>query len=457
MTPSDRHSSKLRAGLAPAACRHKNALGAKGGFGLPRGGGQFGSRKTFASQDPARLSTDGNGPAIQLASQHALPKRLSDRDSSQNRVSVPVPSGIRSDRSVPPMKAAIWTRAANWPAAYLAILWLISSVAQARGDDFSQESRFFRQLAAPMTSILDGKPFRDSLQSIAAAANLNLWLDREVDPSVLVEVGPLGPTVFAAIEKLSASQGCAVMPIANVVLVGREAWLLRTAAIILSLPPRNLGDSIDVRWDDLTTPNEAWRRVAGDAAGENASLPHDLWPAVEWKAIKRQVAAALIAAQLDVRGNDAISPPQQPRAFTRRYSVGIAPLAEIRDAMRKTDASAQVRVSGGWMIAKGTIKAHHAATIAMFAEVRDLPGPDPDADTFTLKKMTTSAENALRQLTRTAGKTCIIKPDAVDACRAIISVEGTDVTLRQLIDMVAKQAGVLVKWQDDTIEVSLAP
>jgi hypothetical protein len=67
----------------------------------------------------------------------------------------------------------------------------------------------------------------------------------------------------------------------------------------------------------------------------------------------------------------------------------------------------------------------------------------------------TSAENAFRQLAQTAGKTCVIEPAAEKACKELITLEGQDVTLRQLIDLVSGQAGVTARWQGDKIVISI--
>ena len=115
------------------------------------------------------------------------------------------------------------------------LAWLIFAIVTfpsvAKSDNFSQRDPFFAKLAAPMTSVVDGKSFRDAIQGIADQAELNLCLDRRVDPTTPVNLGePAQPTVYAAIEKVAAQRDCVVMPVAGVLLVGREEWVDRTAA-----------------------------------------------------------------------------------------------------------------------------------------------------------------------------------------------------------------------------------
>jgi hypothetical protein len=331
---------------------------------------------------------------------------------------------------------------------------LIGSVT-AHSDDFSRESEFVRRLEAPMTSVLDGKPFRDALQSLASASGVHLWLDRGVDPSVPVDAGPVGPTVFSATEKLAQSRDCCVMAIEKVLLVGRQSWVDETSAAILSIPDARLDDPIDVAWPELTTPQEALGKIGADSNVGPLRLPHDHWPAVEWTQIERQVALTLILAQFADVGDQTKLPGGSSRRLTRRYARGPVPVDRLSGVFKAADASAQVRVSPRWVVAEASISAHRKATCWLLREAGKGSRPDPDRDTFTLKKMTTSAENAFRQLANTAGKTCVIEPNATKACEGLITLEGEDVTLRQLVELVAGQAGLTAHWQGDTIVISL--
>lgn len=321
------------------------------------------------------------------------------------------------------------------------------------------------KLSAPMTSIVDGKPFRDGLAGIAAQARLNLWLDRAVDPTAPVEVGPVGPTVFAAIEKLAARRDCVVMPVAGVVLVGRPEWVDRTTASILSLRIADKGTPTNISWDDLTTPLEAISNAAaaGSEVNVDPNLPHDLWPATAWNQIDRRVAVTLILAQFDRRptSTDSLRAVRSTAAtsngrVTRRYGRSKADEA-IGNAMAEVDRQSRVRQAGQWLVATGTIAAHRAGARAMLQHLAKGAAPDPDKDTFTVKKMSTTAENAFRQLAQSAGKNCVIDAEAREACKKMVSIEGEDVTLRRLIDAVAGQAGVVATWQGSNIVISLVP
>ena len=68
--------------------------------------------------------------------------------------------------------------------------------------------------------------------------------------------------------------------------------------------------------------------------------------------------------------------------------------------------------------------------------------------------METSAGNALTQLAAAAQRQCVIEEDAVESCNQLIKIEKTDATLRQLIQRVASEAGVTVRWEPGKIVIS---
>jgi hypothetical protein len=338
----------------------------------------------------------------------------------------------------------------------LPICWVwAASAVLVRADDVDLDSRFFRQLSAPMTSVMDGNPFRAGLTRVAEQAHLNLWLDRNVDPSLPIDAGPLGPTVFGGLEKLAASQKCVILPLANVVLVGRESWVERTAAAILRIPEKRRGAKVDISWDALSTPEEALAVTLGGTRRDLPPLPHDLWPAVHWREVDREVAIQLVLAQFDAPTTPAILSGAAIRV-TRRYPQKAISLEKLRDWMQTADATSEIRSSGDWLVAEGNVAAHRIALSQLLGqESGNVTRVDPDRATFSLKKMTTSAENALNQLARAAGRTCVIAPDAGEACRSMVSLEGQDTTLRELVDLVASQAGVMAVWEDETLRIQL--
>lgn len=340
---------------------------------------------------------------------------------------------------------------------------IVLSVTTVSADDFSPRNPLFARLATPMKSIQNGKPFREALESIAGQVELNLWLDRRVDPTAPVTAGPVTPTVSAAIEKIAAERGCVMMAVRNVVLVGRPAWVDATAATLLSIDDaENRPHTSTVSWEALSTPQEAISAASRATSSEvSPPLPHDLWPAVQWRQIDRRVAIALVLAQFDLRpqampsvGTIRCKPATAEGKFSRRYSAG-KDNPSIRSAIENADRKAVIRAEAGWLQVTASASAHRAATTAMLASEskRVKPAADQDTDTFSLKPTRATAGDLLSSFAKTAGRKCLIDPAAAKACSQMVTIEADNQTLRQLIDRVAEEAGVSANWRQDDIVI----
>ncbi len=346
----------------------------------------------------------------------------------------------------------------------LAGLAFVLTVTSISADDLSVRDPFFARLSTPMTSIQDGKPFREALQSIADQVELNIWLDRRVDPTSPVSAGPLKPTVAAAIEKIAEQRDCVMMPVAGVVLVGRPSWVDATAATLLWIEtPENRQTAATVSWDALSTPETACGVAAGAASIEvSPPLPHDLWPAVRWRQIDRRVAVALILAQFDLRPQSPLNltsircePATREAACRRRYSAGKTN-AKIRQAIERLDPKATARITDGWLEVTATPAAHWEATAEMLAAESKKVTRDPEGDTltFSLNPTRATAGDLLRSFAKTAGRDCVIDPAAKEACDRIVTIEADQQTLRQLIDRVAQEASVSAQWKAGAIVIT---
>ncbi len=341
----------------------------------------------------------------------------------------------------------------------LSLAWMCCFAANLGATDFSGKSRFFTQLSTSMTSVQDGKPFREALFDIAGQVDLNVWLDRKVDPTSPVNAGPVGPTVAEALKKIASQQDCVIMPIANVVLIGRPNWVDATAAALMSFGTTS-NATVDLKWEALTTPTQALALAAGKS---NAlSLPHDLWPAVDLKKIDRPVAVTIVLAQFDLRlsSSSALAtvktePAGSQGKSTRRYSFGPAGRS-ILAAMRQVDRNSRTSVQGNWLEATGSAQAHRAATHALLDQQAKAAKPNPGDDkrTFELRQTQAPVKDLLNYFAKSAGRRCVIRPEAQAACETIITIEAKNATLAELVQKVAGKAGVVATWNDDEIVVS---
>lgn len=354
-----------------------------------------------------------------------------------------------------------WRRLARSGTAILpVVLMVLSTTIQA--DEFSPESPLSRQLLAPMTSVIDGKPFREALEHVAENAQVNLCVDRRVDPTSPVSPGVLGPDVYSSIKQIAQQHDCVVMPVANVVLVGRAEWVDATATSLMMLTPSGDTPAATVSWPMLTTPAEALRHAAGNASVD-IDLPHDLWPSMRWKGVDRRVATALVLAQFDLRvGGETFagqtpltSVPVEPiQQCTRCYQAGKHSVV-LRQTIKQADRGNAFRPAQKSIDVLATATAHRLATDALLAAFA-LPKaaqPNEDKRQFSLE-LKAPAGDAIRKFAATANLVCVIDKTADAACRSIVTLHAKDKTLRELIELVAEQADLTATWHDNKVVIS---
>lgn len=335
------------------------------------------------------------------------------------------------------------------------------------GDDFRRKTKFWAQLNAPMTAVLDGVPFREALERICDPVEINVCLDRHVDPSAAVMSGTVGPTIYSALDKLARQHDCVVMPVCNVVLVGRPKWVDATSAALLAITAQESADdaSIEISWPDLTTGRKAFAIAMGKQSADlnDVALPHDLWPKQKWSQIDRRVAVALVLAQFDLQLGQAIDsstseivakPLSGLGSWDRTYSSDTKS-SLVGRVIKQNDSESQSLTDDDSLIIKANSKAHRIATDTLLHEFAKLAASKAkdDTKTFSVRRTETSAGAALTQFAQASGRRCVIESSAIQSCQKRITLEAKDETLKSLINRIAQQADVLVQWYDDKIVV----
>ncbi|MGC6443520.1 MAG: hypothetical protein ACON4H_12765 [Rubripirellula sp.] len=347
-------------------------------------------------------------------------------------------------------------------------LWLVLIVAQSLSfqsasaiDIFDESSVLNRRLSGANRSVLDGQSFRAGLTRLAKANQLNLWIDREVNPSSIIENGALGPTLLAAFQQIASTQDCVVMPIGNVILIGRTEWVDQLTTRVMQLKASEMGAVANINWDHVTTPSEALSRTMIDSGATSVKLPHDLWPENHWRGIHRGVAEIMIRGQFEdetlQNGDQRLATTKANQSLSRLYKLQPETLKAIDQELRVQFPEVKPRKVASGVTIQGNASDHRSITHWLLERIQKPTSVKLDADTFSLKKMSTSAENAFRQLAATANLQCEIHPSAENACKGIVTLEGQDVTLRDLMEGIAEQIDVTIDWRDAVIVIHRLP
>lgn len=322
-------------------------------------------------------------------------------------------------------------------------------------DDFFGSSALYKKLSKPVAMALDGKPFRDAVVQVADQVDLNICFDRQTDPSVTIKAGPLGPTAYAALKKICDQQKCVMFPVANVVLIGRADWVDPTAASLMSITQQS---RTTIRWPAYATPDDALAAAVGNGEAKRPSLPHDLWPETNWRGVTRKTAVNLVFSQFgrSLKPNASIeslaSQPLRNVAAERRYTAS----EELAKQIRESDSAAKIVAKAGKLVVTAKATTHRKAADVLLQALRGGVALNDDRR-FTLTLINKKAGEVLDQFAKTAGLTCTIDPSATAVCENLVSLEATDKTLAELIQIVAQKVGATVAPVQGGMRVFVGP
>ncbi len=314
------------------------------------------------------------------------------------------------------------------------------------------------RLTSDFRSATDHKPLRETLFSIASAAQINVWLDRRVDPTQPVSLGAQTATPYEAIRKAADESGLAAAAVDNVVIVGRPAWVQSLVGVILNAPPSDKLNELS--WPEPSTPQSI---IAQIASSSSYALPHDLWPAMHWKQLEQTIALRLICAQFDrLPSGDlqSLEPLVAPEKVKSGYPLSLR--TTFQQVLSRTDAKAMLLRDGEQLQIEASPAAHMKAIDAWIVKVRKSKPQnnkplDIDRTRFTLKIENAPAEQVLMQLAARCNRQLVFDEGARERCLKLVTFEATDKSLRAICDILAEIVDVTLAWTDQTLTVTSRP
>ncbi|TWU43068.1 hypothetical protein Q31b_21050 [Novipirellula aureliae] len=321
----------------------------------------------------------------------------------------------------------------------------------------------FAKLSQRSVNVFDGNPFGEALDELAEQANVAIWIDRKIDHSATISAGQVGPTVYLSMQQIAEIRDCVIMPVRDILLVGRPEWVEETAVSLARLPNDSL-DPINVSWSNATTPSEIVESILDEAKlrAEAIDLPHDLWAANEWASVDPAVALTLVLAQFDLRLVAATFPKRmkvESATARERYAVKYEVTPErtkFLAAVRQRDRASQVQTQGQTMVVSASAAAHRAGTNQFFIEQSKMASSPTDLDTenLALNLLNTPANQVFEKLAGAAERTCVIQDSAEEACKTLVSFEAKKSSFRKLVAEVARLAEVTAEWTDQSLIIS---
>jgi hypothetical protein len=244
------------------------------------------------------------------------------------------------------------------------------------------------KLDSPVSLRFSGQPLRDSLEHLAEAYRVAIFLDRRIDPGQSVEIQVANVSLQQGLEALAAQQRMGISQVGGVIYFG-PAEAARDIATLAALARDEvervptarksiLRKTEPLAWKELTTPRELIERTAQAAGLKLVGLdhvPHDLWPHGSWPPMTVTDRLTLLAIGFDLQVRvsklgDAVAlvPRVAPAKIVKSYPAGAQP-EEISRRLAEYLPAAEFKVSAGKLF----VRAHWEDHLQVQAALKGKP------------------------------------------------------------------------------------
>lgn len=188
---------------------------------------------------------------------------------------------------------------------------LLGSLAQAQETiDWRTEADLEKQLQSTFDLTWEEVPLRDGLMRLAQTQRVAIFLDRRVDPDQTITMKFSNERLELGLQRIAAELGIGMSRVGDVIYLGPEetASRLPTVAELQAQFAKSSGYPEAVKlldrkrygWPKLSTPEEILTDVAVSSGMRwnnlEVVIKHDLWPAVDFPAMKTTEYLTLILA-----------------------------------------------------------------------------------------------------------------------------------------------------------------
>ncbi len=364
------------------------------------------------------------------------------------------------------MKAGVYPFDRGTPGLWLGLLLALAVSSVASGQRSPQA--FELALAGDFQAQFVGATLRETLDRLSKEVGIPYWLDRRVDSNQNVKVPNAGPTVEDAFFAVATASELVSLPIDGLVLVGRQEWVDTTGALILA----NAGGSaignaktIGVSWPMLVTPTEAIATIeqAMQRTPSGFKLPHDLWPAFTAEQTSGPTLLTIVGCQFDrwLRINAAgeLGEGIVPDQVAVEQDYPTARVDRLRAEITQLDPEVELTVDKNRTRVRSHARVHRLLQRSARPPTRtasrrphDAASADSNAR-FTIRWQNAPARAALETLAQAGQWKLEIHPDATPQCAQRIELDAMDQPLNVLMQRVADQVGVRLRWEGPRVLV----
>jgi hypothetical protein len=334
------------------------------------------------------------------------------------------------------------------------------------------EAHFDQQLQRPVQVRGTAAPLRPTLQRIAQAQGIAVFLDRRLDPQRLVELrGPAVP-LGELLQTIARTQGARVSFLGPVAYIGPDPTTGKLATL-LEVNREHVRQMSAVErqkwliptptaWPFLTQPRQlvnAWSQQRGVLLGGTEQIPHDLWAAQQLPPLDLLHQLTIVLAGFDLcvifepGGQARVAPIPDRVVITRAYPWS------ARQASRAAEASSplaevQAERRDGQLIVTGTVEDHRRVSQWLQGAASRRSVPDaPTQQRYTLTVQNQPRGRLLAALAEQL-KLELKWEDGDESVRSqVVSFQVQNVSLGELLDAALGDSGLNYRMDNRTLAI----
>ena len=328
------------------------------------------------------------------------------------------------------------------------------------------------QRGRPLTASWSETPLREALGGLSRSQHVAVFLDRRVDPDQRISLAFDAVAFEEAVERIAQRCQAEVSWYGPLTYLGppEAARRLRTLAALREEDARRLPaerrEAFARRqtwtWDDLATPRDLCRALAGEARVQVESLdllPHDLWAAADLPPLSWTERLTLVANQFDLTfafaddgASVRLAPIVEPVQLQRRYPGGKQPARLVKQYAELAPEAELERV-GGNVLVRGRVEDHER----LMTQAKPTRPDKRGKQVYTMRAEGQPLSAVLDQLRTQLRLTLTI--DEAALCKAgvkldsLISFDVKQATLEELLAAILHPAGLTFRGEDRTFEI----
>ena len=311
---------------------------------------------------------------------------------------------------------------------------------------------------------------KQGLATISATQGVQIFMDRRVDSGRFINVAVGADRVDLLLQRIADEAGCKLGFLESLLYIGPtdevaklemsywRAWYLYRQQLVAGKAGgnANIAPQVpvqDLKWDRLSTPQDILSLIEREWHIEvlgKETVPYDVWDGGNYHAISLPAQLSLIAGSFNLAAEPI--PATNQWKLVPLKNVNTAHLAYTKKQWPKdllaqwlAGHETQIKEEGNAIQVRGEVGCHYAIALGKFRQSQPKPKSRFDNQRFTFEVANTPARDVIEAIGVQLQLKTDWQIDQNDLAEHRISLKVEQATVKQLIDELAKQSGVVLE------------